>query len=96
MFYRAEDIIYCQSTDNYTTLFLANGEKVLVSKTMKHFEEIMTPLGFLRPHQSYLINQMYIEEYNKKDGGYFVLKNDTIIPVSRQRKEEILQLFKNL
>lgn len=96
MFYKAEEILYCQSTDNYTTLFLTNGEKVLASKTIKHFEEIMAPLGFLRPHQSYLINRMYIEEYNKKDGGFFVLKNDTVIPVSRQRKEEILQLFKNL
>ena len=94
VFYDPLEIIYCQSNDNYTTLQLKNGEKVMASKTMKHFEDILTPYGFIRPHQSYIINSKFIEQYNKKDGGYLVLVDGTSIPVSRQRKEEILSMFK--
>jgi two-component system LytT family response regulator len=95
-FYRAEEISYCQSSDNYTTVILTNGEKVTASKTIKHFEEMLEPLGFVRTHQSYLVNQSMIKEYSKKDGGYIILNNGVDIPVSRQRKEDILQLFKKI
>lgn len=89
------DIIYCQSNDNYTHLMLKNGEKILASKTIKHFEDVLHPMGFIRPHQSYLINSKYIDQYNKKDGGYLVMKDGASIPVSRNRKEEILMLLKS-
>jgi two-component system LytT family response regulator len=75
-------------------LQLKNGEKVMASKTMKHFEDILAPLGFIRPHQSYIINAKFIEQYNKRDGGFLVLTDGTSIPVSRHRKEEILTMFK--
>lgn len=94
VFYDPHEIIYCQSNDNYTTLQLKNGEKVMASKTMKHFEDILAPLGFIRPHQSYIINAKFIEQYNKRDGGFLVLTDGTSIPVSRHRKEEILTMFK--
>jgi two-component system, LytTR family, response regulator len=96
IFYDAEEILYCQSNDNYTTIHLANGEKSTASKTIKHFEDILTPYGFIRSHQSYLINKTYIEEYSKKDGGFIVLKNKMQIPVSRNKKDDILHLFKNI
>ena len=88
------EIIYCQSNDNYTTFILKNGEKVLASKTIKYFEDILSSQGFLRPHQSYLINGKYIEQYNKKDGGCLIMVNGTSIPVSRNRKEEIMLMLK--
>lgn len=94
VFYDPQDIIYCQSNDNYTTLTLKGGEKVVASKTIRHFEDILTPLGFIRPHQSYVINTKHIEQYNKKDGGYLVMSNGASIPVSRNRKEEVLMMFK--
>lgn len=94
VFYDPQEIIYCQSNDNYTTLQLKSGEKVMASKTMKHFEDILAPNGFIRPHQSYIINAKFIEQYNKKDGGFLVLTDGTTIPVSRHRKEEILMMFK--
>lgn len=95
LFYDPQDILFCQSNDNYTTLQMRNGEKVLASKTIRHFEDILTPMGFIRPHQSYVINAKHIEQYNKKDGGYLVMEDGTNIPVSRHRKEEILMMFKN-
>lgn len=95
LFYDPQDILYCQSNDNYTTLKLRNGEKVIASKTIRHFEDILSPMGFIRPHQSYVINAKHIEQYNKKDGGYLVMEDGTQIPVSRHRKEEILMMFKH-
>ena len=74
---------------------MRNGEKVIASKTIRHFEDILTPLGFIRPHQSFVINAKHIEQYSKKDGGYLVMEDGTNIPVSRHRKEEILLMFKN-
>ncbi len=95
-FYSASEISYCQSSDNYTTVYLTNGEKVTASKTIKHFEEMLEPIGFIRTHQSYLVNKEFLKEYSKKDGGYIILNNGTNIPVSRQRKDDILQLFKKI
>lgn len=89
------EILYCHSNDNYTTLVLRNGEKVLASKTIKHFEDILAPMGFIRPHQSYIINGKHIEQYNKKDGGCLIMNDGTSIPVSRNRKEEIMMILKN-
>lgn len=94
VFYDPQDIIYCRSNDNYTTITLKSGEKVVASKTIRYFEDILAPLGFIRPHQSYIINTKHIEQYSKKDGGYLVMADGASIPVSRNRKEEVLMMFK--
>ena len=94
LFYDHHEIISCHSNDNYTTLNLKNGEKVIASKTIRYFEDILTPMGFIRPHQSYIINSKYIQQYSKKDGGFLIMIDGSSIPVSRNRKEEILLMFK--
>ncbi len=94
LFYDHNEIISCHSNDNYTTLNLKNGEKVIASKTIRYFEDLLTPLGFIRPHQSYVINSKYIQQYSKKDGGFLIMIDGSSIPVSRNRKEEILLMFK--
>ncbi|MBK7689754.1 MAG: response regulator transcription factor [Bacteroidetes bacterium] len=94
VFYDSQEIMFCQSNDNYTTIQLKGGEKVMASKTMKHFEDLLAPLGFIRPHQSYIINSKFIAQYSKKDGGFLILTDGSAIPISRHRKEEILLLFK--
>jgi two-component system LytT family response regulator len=94
LFYDPQEILYCHSNDNYTTLVLKTGEKVIASKTIRYFEDILTPMGFIRPHQSYILNAKYIQQYSKKDGGFLIMIDGTAIPVSRNRKEEILQMFK--
>ena len=65
----------------------------MVSKTIKHFEELLDPSSFFRVHRSNIINIKYIEKYVKGEGGYIVLKQGDRIPVSRRRKEAFLQLF---
>jgi two-component system LytT family response regulator len=91
---KIDDIIYCESNDNYTTFYLLDGSKILSSKTIKFYEEQLQDCNFIRPHQSYVVNKKYIESYNKKEGGGLVLINNIDIPVSRQKKELVLELFK--
>jgi len=69
---------------------LQKGEKVLVSKTLKEYEELLTEFGFLRVHQSHLINSKFIRSYEKQDGGYLKMLDGTTISISRQRKQSIL------
>ncbi len=91
---KVEDIVYCESKDNYTTFYLLDGTKILSSKTIKYYEEQLQAYDFIRPHQSYVVNKKYIETYNKKEGGGLILINNIEIPVSRQKKDLVLELFK--
>ena len=87
-----ENILYCQADDNYTNIFLIDGKK-LVSKTLKYFEEILKPSGFVRVHKSYLVNVNAIVEYRKGKGGSVVLNSGKEILVSPSRKKELLSFF---
>ena len=89
---RPQDIILCESDNNYTMVFL-QGRKKLISKTLKEFEELLVPHHFYRSHQSYLINIDHIKEYIRQDGGYIKMSNDMSVPVSRNKKEGLLKLF---
>ena len=89
-------IIRCQSDNNYTTFHLKNKQKILVSKTLKYYSNILISLGFIRTHQSHLVNKNYIKEFIKNDGGYLVLENGETIPVSVRKKSEILNYLKEI
>lgn len=83
-----EEILYCQSDAGYTTFFLTDQRKIVVSKSIKDYEELL-PNWFIRPHQSYLVNHNYIDRYHKD--GYLVLRNGVEIPVATRRKEIIIE-----
>jgi len=87
-----DQILYCQADDNYTNIYLTDGKK-LVSKTLKYFEEILTPSGFARVHKSYLVNVNKIVEYRKGKGGSIVLSNNKEIGVSPSKKKALLSFF---
>jgi two-component system, LytTR family, response regulator len=90
------DIVRCESDINNTWFFLSNNEKMYVTKTLKHFEEMLRDHQFIRVHQSHLVNFNYLLEFSKKDGGYLRLKNGDEIPVSVRKKTEIMQIFDRL
>ena len=92
-FVTASDILYCTSDSNYTNIFLANGGKLLVSKTLKEIEAMLKDQGFLRIHHSHMINLNRIDRYLKGDGGYVVMEDGKSLSVSRARKEAFLQCF---
>ncbi|WP_124979253.1 LytR/AlgR family response regulator transcription factor [Nonlabens xiamenensis] len=86
-----KDIIYCKADDNYTHIYLAQDTK-LVSKTLKHFEDMLTDKGFARIHKSYLINASHVTAYKKGKGGSVML-GQTELPVSPSRKLELFGYF---
>jgi two-component system LytT family response regulator len=91
-----KDIVRCQAEENYTTFFLHNGKKILISKPLKEYDELLSAYGFFRTHQSHLINLDYFEKYKKADGGYAVLKDKSSVPVSSRKKEVFLQTINQL
>jgi two-component system LytT family response regulator len=89
-------IMYCESSSNYTTVFLNNGQQILVSRTLKDIEELLDMQPFFRIHNSYLVNLQYAIRYVKGEGGFLILNNETSVPVSRNKKEELLKLITHL
>lgn len=88
------EIIYCEASNTYTYFNLISGEKILVSKPLKEYESMLASYNFIRTHQSYLVNIKFIRSFIKDDGGYLQLKDKTIIPISRARKEYVKKALK--
>ena len=91
-----QQIVRCEADINYTTFYLAGGEKLLVSKPLKEYDELLNQAGFFRTHQSHLVNLDHILRYDKTDGGYLVMDNNSTVPVSTRKKEELFQLFEKM
>lgn len=86
-----EDIIRCESDRNYTFIFLMDGRKILVSRTIKEYDEMLADYNFFRIHQSHLINLKYLKNYTRGRGGYVELTDGSTIDVSARRKSEFLK-----
>ncbi|TNE56118.1 MAG: response regulator [Bacteroidetes bacterium] len=90
------DILRCESQVNYTEFYFVNERKMLVSKTLKEFEDLLSELGFYRVHQSHLINTKFIKEYVKIDGGHLVMSDGSLVPVSTRKKPEVMRMLESL
>jgi two-component system, LytTR family, response regulator len=88
-----DELIYCESDKGYTTFYCNDGNKYLVSKTLKDFEERLLESNFQRPHQSFMINMKFVDKYDKS--GTIYLKNGTKVPVSSRKKESFLSSLFN-
>ena len=88
-----DDITRLESDANYTMVFLNDGKKITISKSLKDYSDILEERGFFRVHQSQLINLNYFELFEKQDGGYIVLKDGTNIPVSKRKKQLLLNFL---
>lgn len=87
LFLEVGQIIRCEADVNYTTIFLKDKQKIVVAKTLKEFEDMLTDHGFFRIHNSHLVNLSYISSYNKGKGGTVTLTDNTSLEVSTRRKE---------
>jgi len=88
-----DEIVRCESDENYTRIFFLDREKIMVAKTLKEFDELLQDCGFFRIHQSHLINMRFVDSYIKGAGGHALLRNKEKIPVSVRRKEMFLRLL---
>lgn len=86
------DIFFCKADDNYTEIYL-DKKKIVVSKTLKYFEDALQPYPFARIHKSYLVNVTEVVKYKKGKGGSVVLSNGKELSVSASKKAELLSYF---
>lgn len=84
-----DDIVYCKSDGNYTTIYTQQLEKIMISKPIKKVQEILSEEIFVRCHQSYVVNKKHVVKYNKQ--GILILNVDIKIPVSSRRKDYTLK-----
>lgn len=91
-----QNIIRCQSDNAYVTFYLNNGKKIVITASMKDYTENLSKYGFFRPHQSHLINQKFISRFDKKSGGCIVLSDNSEIPVSQRKKQEVLEIIRKI
>lgn len=86
---QVSDIVRCEAANTYTFFFLSNGDKILVSKSLKEYADLLKPHGFLRAHQSHLVNPASVKSWLKEDGGMLLMNNGDKIPVSKPNREQI-------
>ncbi|MBO0331445.1 LytR/AlgR family response regulator transcription factor [[Muricauda] lutisoli] len=86
------DIYFCKADDNYTEIYLEK-KKIVVSKTLKYFEEALQSYSFARIHKSYLVNVTEVVKYKKGKGGSVVLSNGKELSVSASKKADLLSYF---
>ena len=86
------DILYCKADDNYTEIYLVN-KKLVVSKTLKYFEEALAEHPFARIHKSYLVNVNEVIKYRKGKGGSVIVSNGKELLVSASKKKQLLSYF---
>lgn len=90
------DIVRCQSERNYTNFFINDGRKIIISKTLKDYEDVLQYPLFLRCHRSHIINLNYLDRYDKSNGGTIVMKDGSEIPLSRSSKDRFFEILDNL
>jgi len=90
------EIIYCEASGNYTIYYPSGGKKLVVSRTLKDSELLLHEQGFLRIHQSYLINLSHVRRFVKTAGGSVIMRNNAELTVSPRRKEELLNALMRL
>ncbi len=90
-----EHIIRCESSNNYTLFYFNDGTKLLVSKTLKEFERMLSE-QFLRVHQSHLVNKQFIKSYVRTEGGYLLMKDGKNVPVSVRKKPDVIKAIAEL
>lgn len=93
LFVKVVDIMRCESDSSYTNFVLTSGKKILVTRTMKEFEELLPADMFYRVHKSHLINMKHIGQYVTRDGASIIMENGDCIPIARNRKDDFLKVL---
>lgn len=88
------EIIRAEADSNYTTFWLTENRRIMVSRTIKEYDGMLSGSGLIRVHQSHLVNINFIDKFVKRDGGYLQLKDGAKIPISPNLKKQVLQAIK--
>lgn len=93
---RASEVLYCEADDNFTCFYFKNGNKSMICRSLKFYEEVLEPLGFCRIHRSYIVNLDTIVRYNKGKGGSVILESGKELMVANSRKETLVKKLTHL
>lgn len=93
IFVDIDDILYFEADASYTHIYLKGDKKLLVTKYLKFFQDMIQDPRFYKPHRSYYINLNHIQQYVKNDGGSLVMSNGGVIHIARDKKDEFLQVI---
>jgi len=91
-----DEIVRCESHINYTTFFFIDGTRIVVTRTLKDFDDLLSDQGFYRVHQSHLVNMKFIREFVKGDGGYLLMTDQSEVPVSVRKRSVVLEMIETL
>lgn len=94
-FVKVQEIIHCQAQGAYTLFYLESGKQILVSKTLKEYEDLLSPFLFFRVHHAHLINLHKIKQFHKLD-NYLLMEAGSEIPVSIRKKDGLLKIIEKL
>lgn len=95
-FVKLKDIVRLEADDNYTHIFLDDGQRITASKTIKSYDDLLQSVNFFRVHKRHVINLNYMRKFVKGDGGYILMEDDKQIEVSRRRRPAFLEQIKTL
>jgi len=90
-FINVDTIIYCEANGSYTNFYLEPAMKLMVSKNLKEYEQLLNDQNFLRVHNSFLINLSKVKKFVKSEGGYIVMNNDAQVSISQGRRDEFFE-----
>jgi two-component system LytT family response regulator len=90
LYVETEKIMRLESDSNYTNVILTDGKKITSSKTLKDYETSLSPNNFFRVHKTFIVNLDHVEKYVKSEGGYIVMKDNVQIPVSREKRQDLV------
>ncbi|HEY1039758.1 MAG TPA: LytTR family DNA-binding domain-containing protein [Bacteroidia bacterium] len=88
-----QDIIHCVAHDNFTDFYFVSKQKMMICRTLKFYEELLSESGFLRVHKSHLINLDHVVKYTRGKGGQVTMSNNDVIDVSPNKKDELMEKF---
>lgn len=88
---KINDVVYCEAEQNYTRIVLNTNKSIVVSKTLKFIEELLSPDVFFRIHKTYLVNLNYVKSYNRTDGHKVLLDNGTQLDVATRRTDDFIK-----
>ncbi len=91
-----DDIIYCESASNYTVVHQRDGKRLVISRTLKEFEDMLSVQDFIRVHHSHLINVRHVKKYIRGEGGEVIMSDGANVAVSRRKKQELMDSLARL
>lgn len=90
-----DEVVRCQAESNYTQFFLTGNRKVMVSRTMNFYEELLSGLQFCRVHNKHMVNLNHVMKFVRGKGGTLVMADQSAVEISEGRKKELLDRLKD-